>query len=204
MEAKGFQCRKNGSNVLFLLPAAGASKKAKTLLTLKMQVRTSGQSNTSGRQQQIRGQDIEGAAAVHPFTSRPPLPPLALQQQLQNMNQQNKYRICSLGRKGSRGQIDFEYMRELVQSEIYKDAAIFVDELIIRDLNDLQSLTDIAAICEQRIIWLAITYIDSENVSIEEVKSKLNNFYVPELVNPIRNSAEIVKYTYPSLKGELI
>ena len=61
MEAKAFQCRKNGSNVLFLLPVADASKKAKTLLTLKMQVRTSGQSNTFGGQQQMHGQNIRGS-----------------------------------------------------------------------------------------------------------------------------------------------
>ena len=42
-------------------------------------------------------------------------------------------------------------------------------------------------------------------VTSEKVKSEFEerNFYIPELVNPIRNSKEIVKHSYPSIKGEL-
>ena len=133
-----------------------------------------------------------------------PLPPLALQQHLNDMKEQKRYHVTSLKRKGHRGQIDFEHLKELVLSDAFKDAAIFADELLICDDNDLQSLTSILALCEQRTVWIAITYINCKNVPIEKVKSNLNDFYVPELVNPVRNSAEVVRYAYPSLKGKLI
>ena len=133
-----------------------------------------------------------------------PLTPLALQQHLNDMKEQKRYHVTSLKRKGHRGQIDFKHLKELVLSDAFKDAAIFADELLICDDNDLQSLTSILALCEQRTVWIAITYINCKNVPIEKVKSKLNNFYVPELVNPVRNSAEVVRHAYPSLKGKLI
>ena len=133
---------------------------------------------------------------------------LKIQQQWQDLKEkhqwQNEFHICSLKRKGLY-RIDFEHFKELVQSEAFRDAAIFADELEVHDNDDLQALTDIATMYEQRTIWLAITYISNKNVTTEKVKSEFerHNFYIPELVNPIRNSKEIVKHSYPSIKGEL-
>ena len=89
-------------------------------------------------------------------------------------------------------------------------------------------------VCQGRITWLAITYIKNssenqikpnfllsdfnkkytmplegptnENVSTDKVKSlfEMQNFYVPDLVNPIRNSADIIRHTYPTMLGKLI
>ena len=131
---------------------------------------------------------------------------LKMQQQWKNLKEthqwQNEFHICSLKRRGSYD-IDFKHFKELAQSEAFRDSAIFADELAITDY-DLQALTDIATMYEQRTIWLAITII--KDVSKEEVKSKFekHNFYIPELLNPIRNSKEIVKYAYPSIRGKSV
>ena len=101
--------------------------------------------------------------------------------------------------------IDYEHLKEVVQKQEYKDAAIFADELSIFNNDDLQKLSNIAVACEGRTIWLANTFINI-SVSIEEVKSKFEaqNFFIPELLNPVRNSKAIVRHAYPSMKGELI
>ena len=117
---------------------------------------------------------------------------------------QNDIHICSLKRyKG----LDFRYLKELVQSETFRDAAIFADELEIGSNDDIQTLKDIGTMYEQSTIWFAITYIDSYGkITTEQVKSEFirHNFYIPELVNPIRNSKEIVKHSYPEISGEQI
>ena len=131
---------------------------------------------------------------------------LKIQQQWQILkekhNWQNEFNVVSLRRKKG-CDIDFDYLKELVQSEEFRDAAIFADELEIRSNKDLQALIDIATMYEQRTIWFAITYIESSRVSTEKVKSEFqrHNFYIPELLNPIRNSKEIIKYAYPSIRG---
>ena len=133
---------------------------------------------------------------------------LKMQQQWQNLKEkhdwQNELHVCSVKRKSD--SIDFEHMKELIQCEAYRDSAIFADELSIYDNDDLQALTEIATMCEHRTIWLAITFIRTEKVTKEKVKLdfEMQNFHIPELVNPIRNSKGIIKYAYPSIKGELI
>ena len=85
-----------------------------------------------------------------------------MQQQWKNLKEkhqwQNEFHICSLKRRGSY-QIDFKHFEELVQSEAFRDVAIFADELLVYNNDDVQSLTDIATVYEQRTIWLAITFI---------------------------------------------
>ena len=99
--------------------------------------------------------------------------------------------------------IDYEHLKELIHRETFRNTAIFADELIIHG-NDYDALAEIAMICEHRLIWLAITFVDK--ASEEKVKAyfETHNFYIPELVNPLRNSKEIVKFAYPSIKGELV
>ena len=65
MEAKAFQCMKNGLKVLFLLPVAGAFKETKTLLTLRMQNKTNTHSKTLVEQQQTQGQSIGGTTVIN-------------------------------------------------------------------------------------------------------------------------------------------
>ena len=212
MEAKALQCIQNGLHVVFLLPFAGACRETKTLLTLKMQEKARARSKTLGLQQHTQDQNIMEQVQSNSLHLLGRLKSIRRQTvpyhsilpviQQQGMAERNEYSICSLRRKGYRGQIDFEHMRQLIQSETYKDAAIFADELLICEENDLESLTAIAAMCEERTIWLAITFINNKNVPMQRVKSRMNDFYFPELLNPVRNSAEIIKYTYPSLTGK--
>ena len=96
-----------------------------------------------------------------------------MQQQWKNLKEkhqwENEFTICSLKRRRD-SKIDFEHFKELVQSEAFRDAAIFADELQIFNNDDLQALTDIATMYEQRTIWLTITFITV--VTKEEVKSE--------------------------------
>ena len=67
---------------------------------------------------------------------------------------------------------------------------------------------EIVTMYEQRTIWIAITSIDhrqNNEVLTEKVKTEFekHNFYIPELLNPIRNSKEIVKFTHLSIKGKV-
>ena len=132
---------------------------------------------------------------------------LKIQQQWQILkekhNWQNEFNVVSLRRKKG-CDIDFDYLKELVQSEEFRDAAVFADELSIFSPDELKTLASISSMNEQRIMWFAITYINKLLVPLKQVKSvfERHNFYIPELVNPIRNSSEIVKYIYPSIRGE--
>ena len=86
---------------------------------------------------------------------------LKLQQKWQNLKEkhqwQNEVHIFPIKRK--RFGIDYEKMRNLIESTKFKDAAIFADELIIWNENELQMLIDMVKVCQGRITWLAITYI---------------------------------------------
>jgi len=118
---------------------------------------------------------------------------------------QNNFHVFSVKRKVYYPfDIDFEQMKQLIQSDEFQDAAIFADELKIKNNNDLQALTEIATMCEHRTIWLAITYIYTIRVTKQKIKSdfEMQNFHIPELVNPIRNSKGIVKFAYPSIKED--
>ena len=117
----------------------------------------------------------------------------------------NHQDIFLLVRYGIENQIDYKHLMQVIKKQEYKDAAIFADELLIQNNNNLQKLSNIVIAYEGRTIWLANTYIDN-SVSIEEVKSKFEaqNFFIPELLNPVRNSKAIVRHAYPSMKGELI
>ena len=135
---------------------------------------------------------------------------LKIQEHWKNLKEQhqwqNDFHFCSLRRKGI--YIDFVHLKELIQSEAYRDAAVFVDELSTWNNNDLQDLIEIVAMYQQRTIWIAITSIDHmqhNEVSTEKVKMDFekHNFYIPELLNPIRNSKEIVKFAHPSIKGKV-
>merc|ERR1711971_1053846 len=62
---------------------------------------------------------------------------LKMQQQWQNLKEkhdwQNELHVCSVRREGSYSEIDFKHMKELIQCEAYRNAAIFADELSIAD-----------------------------------------------------------------------
>ena len=109
--------------------------------------------------------------------------------------------MCSL-KRSDYFSIDFEDFKQLVQSDKYKNAAIFVDEIYLRYKSELKSLTDIAKLCEGRNIWLAITGMHRYNIYPEEVEPVFAelDFYIPELHNPIRNSSAIIKHAHPELK----
>ena len=99
--------------------------------------------------------------------------------------------------------IDYEHLHQLIQSDQYKNAAIFVDELSIFKRAELKSLIKTASSTVGRNIWLAITGMRQNQISPEEIKSafKEQGFYIPKLDNPLRNSSAIVDFAYPSIKS---
>ena len=106
--------------------------------------------------------------------------------------------------------INFEHLIGLIQSEEYQNSAIFIDEVFIFSYSRcLKNLKKIAELCGERKLWIAISAITStvqgelNDITIDKVKTIFkDDFYIPELLNPIRNSSGILKAAYPSLAGK--
>ena len=136
---------------------------------------------------------------------------LKLEQHWQQISQQhqgqNKFHVCSIKTKWSSITrsltIDYKHLHQLIQSDKYKNAAIFADELSIFKSTDLQALMEIASSTVGRHIWLAITGMRQNQITPEEIKSEFEkqDFYIPILENPLRNSSAIVDFAYPSIKS---
>ena len=93
----------------------------------------------------------------------------------------------------------------MIQSEQFKDCAVFADELSIFNEKELQALKNTFELNSDRIIWIAITGMRQNKISPEKIKSEFEslNFYVPNLLNPLRNSTKIIEFAYPSIRGNL-
>ena len=91
----------------------------------------------------------------------------------------------------------------MIQSEQFKDCAAFADELSIFNEKELQALKNTFRLNSDRIIWIAITGMRQNKISPEKIKSEFEslNFYVPNLLNPLRNSSKIIEFAYPSIRG---
>ena len=128
-------------------------------------------------------------------------------QLIQEHQWENKFHVCSIRTKWSsitrKLTIDYEHFHQLIQSDEYRSAAIFADELSIFTNTDLEALMKISSSSRGRNIWLAITGMRQNQISPEEIKSEFEKegFYIPKLDNPLRNSSAIVDFAYPSIKG---
>ena len=168
MEAKAFQCMRNGQNVVFIIPF-GCGNKIKTLLALKLAQKW--------------------------------------QQLTQEHQWENKFDVCSMKTKWSsitrNLAIDYDHLHQLIQSDQYRNSAIFVDELSIFKSAELKALTKIASSTVGRDIWLAITGMRQNKIAPQKIKSEFekNDFYIPSLDNPLRNTSAIVDFAYPSIKS---
>ena len=93
----------------------------------------------------------------------------------------------------------------MIQSEQFKDCAVFADELSIFNEKELQALKNTFELDSDRIIWIAITGMRQNKISPEKIKSEFKslNFYVPDLLNPLRNSSKIIEFAYPNIRGKL-
>ena len=108
--------------------------------------------------------------------------------------------------------INFEHLIGLIQSDEYQHSAIFIDEVFIFNYSRcLKNLKKIAELCGERKLWIAISAITStvrgelNDITIDKVKKIFkDDFYIPELLNPIRNSSGILKAAYPSLAGKIL
>ena len=174
MVRKALYCFQEGQNVVFIIPF-GYQNKIRTLLALKM------------------AYEWEKLNVENPWS--------------------NKFQVISIKTKWySKGsynilKIDYDHLQEVIESN--RDAAIFADELSVYNLSELRSLLNIvkdrSKANSDRCTWLAITVMRQSKISPEQVQVQFekNEFYVPKLSNPIRNSSAVVEYAYPSIKGFL-
>ena len=105
-------------------------------------------------------------------------------------------------RKRTKG-IDYSELLDMVKSDLCKNSHIFIDELHVETDADLQTLKEVAKVCRDKTLWLAIISMSTEMST--RVKSELENqFFIPNgLVHPLRNSSSIVKFAYFH-QGEIV
>ena len=75
--------------------------------------------------------------------------------------------------------------------------------VVIYNEKELQALKNTFNSNSDRIVWLAITGMRQNKISPEKIKSEFEglNFYVPKLMNPLRNSSKIIEFAYPTIRG---
>ena len=138
---------------------------------------------------------------------------LKMQQKWKSINEEyrqtNKFHVSFVKTKWSPSKrnltVDYDDFSRLILSDQFKDSEVFADKLSVYNTEELQQLSTIATTNSERSTWLAITGMRQNKVTPEEIKSEFekNGFYVPKLVNPLRNSSAIVECAYPNIKGML-
>ena len=138
---------------------------------------------------------------------------LKMQQKWKSINEEygqtNKFHVSFVKTKWSPSKrnltVDYDDFSRLILSDQFKDSEVFADKLSVYNTEELQQLLTIATTNSERSTWLAITGMRQNKVTPEEIKSEFekNGFYVPKLVNPLRNSSAIVECAYPNVKGML-
>lgn len=139
------------------------------------------------------GSKSEKAAFFIPSTfgaNRNTLLALSMQHQFQNY-----FEVCSVKRR-TKG-IDYKSLLGMLQNGQYPEYHIFIDEIHIESIKDIEILKDIANICAEKTLWMSITSMKSD-VSSDFIRSEFGNeFFIPDdLIYPLRNSPSIVKYAY--------
>ena len=101
--------------------------------------------------------------------------------------------------------VDYDDFSRLILSDQFKDSEVFADELSVYNTEELQQLLTMATTNSERSTWLAITGMRQNRVNPDKIKFEFekNGFYIPKLVNPLRNSSTIVEFAYPNIKGML-
>ena len=71
-----------------------------------------------------------------------------------------KINVCSV-RKRTKG-IDYSELLDMVKSDLCKNSHIFIDELHVETDADLQTLKEVANVCRDKTLWLAIISMSTE------------------------------------------
>ena len=121
-------------------------------------------------------------------------------------NQKGIGQVCMIKREPIYGlsRINFEHLTELIQSDELRTASVFLDELFIWDELDIERLKEMSNIHQGKHFWVTITGMNKfEDVDLSDINSMLGEeFYIPELLNPLRNSSEVVTSAYPNIPIE--
>ena len=81
--------------------------------------------------------------------------------------------------------------------ENFKGYHIFMDEIFISEAWEIDILKKISIFCKENYFWLTITGIKETNMAKNlHLVFENNGFFIPKLVNPLRNSSSIVKFAY--------
>ena len=98
------------------------------------------------------------------------------------------FEVCSVRRR-SKG-IDYLKLLELIQSEKYKNHHIFIDEIHIETIEDIEIIKDIADSCQNKTLWLSVTSMGSMGSESFADAIKLEfgqQFVIPDdLLYPLR------------------
>ena len=130
-----------------------------------------------------------------------------LKSQIEKCNGKNHFQVCFIKSKWSPTRrnlaVDYEDFCNLVESEQFKDSEVFADELSVYNSDDLTTLTKVTSSYLNRTFWLTVTGMRQNKIAPQKIQNAFENhgFYVPNLVNPLRNSLEIVKFAYPIIDG---
>ena len=110
-----------------------------------------------------------------------------------NMEHQFKdyFEVCSVRRR-PKG-IDYLKLLELIQSEKYRNHHIFIDEIHIETIEDIEIIKDIADSCQNKTLWLSVTSMGSiGNESFADaIKLEFGQqFVIPDdLLYPLRQGS---------------
>ena len=109
-----------------------------------------------------------------------------------DMEKRHNFEVHSL-KSNYGGKINFQELEDLIRDK-YKDYHIFIDELILDkgDSTILKKISNEVLIHPNQVFWVTIT---GEN-GVDATSELRNDFFIPELLNPLRNTSEIINYSF--------
>ena len=109
-----------------------------------------------------------------------------------DMEKRHNFEVHSL--ESHLGRINFQELEDLIRDK-YKDYHIFIDELILKkeDSTILKKISKEVLIHPNQVFWVTITGVD---LGVDATSELTSDFFIPELLNPLRNTSEILNYSF--------
>ena len=109
-----------------------------------------------------------------------------------DMEKRHNFEVHSL--KSDLGRINYQELEDLIRDK-YKDYHIFMDELILEEGNStiLKKISNEVLIHPNQVFWVTIT---GEKNGVDATSELRSDFFIPELLNPLRNTKEIINYSF--------
>ena len=109
-----------------------------------------------------------------------------------DMEKRHNFEVHSL--KSDNGRINYQELEDLIRDK-YKNYHIFIDELILDKGNStiLKKISNEVLIHPNQVFWVTITGVD---FGVDATSELTSDFFIPELLNPLRNTTEILNYSF--------